>query len=391
MSDITKEHTAERIPAVQRPANNRWVLITLSLIVLAAVVLYLTWAEDTIDVQQNEQLPTTQIVSIQQLSTKPETVTVNTFAEVRPRWSAVLQSAVSGRVLKVFDSALAGEKVAVGTTLITLENSQYAAELLVAELAVQEARLTLLKAEKSTLVAREQYKQNATKPPNELALHLPELHIAKTAVKSAQAQVDANRQKLQDTTITAPFSGFITQRFVSPGQSVNIGDALVKLIDDRQFELVAEVGRSDWLLLQQPLSGLAAHVLNQFGQPVAQAEIRQGGGFLDEKTRQYKIFLEIREPVKETVLSGDLVRVLLPGITVQTALNIPESALTQEGYIWYLDEENRLQRKTPQVLFRQQNRIIIRVAEGAYSWRIAITPLASFLPGQKVRPQIAEN
>ncbi len=387
----TKEKATDGISARQSAAFKRWMSIALSMSVLVVVALYLSWAEDTVDVQQSEADPAAQLVSVETLSVNPETVEVSTFAEVRPRWSAELRTAVSGRVLDVMDSALAGEKVAAGTTLITIENSQYAAELSTAELALKEAQLTLLKAEKATLVARKQYKQNGTKPPNDLALHLPELRIAETAVKAARARVLASQQQLRDTTIKAPFSGFITERFVSPGQSVNIGDSLVKLVDYRRFELVAEVGRSDWSLLQQPLSGLTAQILNQGGTLIAQAKIRQGGGFLDEKTRQYKIFMEIEKPGHATVLSGDFVRVLLPGVTVQKALNIPESALTQEGYIWYLNNEDRLQRKSPQVLFRQQNRIVIRALEGADTWRIAVTPLASFLLGQRVRPQLAGN
>ncbi len=391
MTVNTKEKPTDGISAGQGVAFRRWLIIVLSISVLVAVVLYLSWAEDTVDVQQSEPVPATQLVSIETLSVKPETVEVSTFAEVRPRWSAQLRAAISGRILEVLDSALAGERVAADTTLITVENSQHAAELSSAELAVKEAQVTLLKAEKVTLVAREQYKRSGTKPPNDLALHLPELNLAKISVKSAKARVLASQQQLNDTTIKAPFSGYITERFVSPGQTVNIGDPLVKLVDDSRFELVAEVSRSGWSLLKQPLSGLIAQILSQGGNLIAQAKIRQGGGFLDDKTRQYKIFMEIKKSNHADVLSGDFVRVLLPGVTVQKALNIPESALTQEGYIWYLDNQDRLQRKSPQMLFRQQDRVVIRAPDGADSWRIAVTPLASFLPGQRVHPQSVGN
>jgi RND family efflux transporter MFP subunit len=364
--------------------------IVLSLVVLLAVIIYLVWAEDSIDIEQVKKEPVAQIVTIENLRVTPETVKVASYAEVRPRWSAELRASVSGRILEVHDAALAGERVKADTTLITIDDSQYAADLLAADLALKEAQLELSKAEKSTAVARNQFKRNGTKPPNDLALHLPELRIAKSAVNSAKARLAASRQQLKDTTIKAPFSGFIVERFVSPGQSVNIGDPLVKLVDDRRFDLIADVGISDWLLLQQPLPGLMASVLNQDNKQIAYAKIRQGGGFLDQKTRQYRVFLEITASGETTVLSGDFVRVLLPGITVPLALNIPESALTQEGYIWYVDDEDNLQRYVPEVIFRHQNRIIIRALEGLDKLRIAIMPLASFLPGQQVQPQSVE-
>jgi RND family efflux transporter MFP subunit len=363
----------------------------LSLIVLVVVAVYLSWAEDSIDVEQAKGEPVAQVVSIENLAVTPETVKVAAFAEIRPRWSAELRASVSGRIQEVHESALAGERVEADTTLISIDHSQYAADLSAAELALKEAQLGLSKAEKATAVARKQFKRNGTKPPNELALHLPELRIAEAAVESANARVAASRRQWEDTTVKAPFAGYIVERFVSPGQSVNVGDPLVKLVDDQMFDLVAEVGRSDWLLLQQPVAGLEASVLNQDGELIARARIRQGGGFLDQKTRQYRIFLEITDSGEATVLSGDFVRVLLPGITVPSALNIPESSLTQEGYVWYVDGEDRLQREAPEVLFRRQNRIVIRAPEGAVALRVAITPLASFLPGQQVRPNLQSN
>ncbi|MEX3008522.1 efflux RND transporter periplasmic adaptor subunit [Hoeflea sp. TYP-13] len=328
-------------------------------------------------------------MTVETISVGPETVEVASFSEVRPRWSAELRAAVSGRINKVFDTALAGERVEAGATLITIENSRYVAELAAAELALKEAKLALWKAKNATTLARKEFERNNTTPPNDLALRLPELEIAQSRVTSVKSRVEAARRQLDDSTVTAPFSSFVAERFVSPGQSVNAGETLVKLVDDTTFELTVELGRRDWVLLQQPLPGQTAHVVSQDGETIAQATIRQAGGFLDEKTRQYKVFLEIDDPGPVPVLSGDFVRVILPGVTVPKALNIPASALTQEGYVWYLDENDRLQRVTPQVLYRRQDRIVIEAPEGADTWRIAVTPLVSFLPGQMARAKKA--
>jgi RND family efflux transporter MFP subunit len=368
--------------------RGRWVWILLAFAVLGGVTAFIATAEDTVDVAQVKKPPPVQLVSIETLSVQPETAAITSYAEVRPRWSAELRAAVSGRVDKVLDSALAGERVDEGTTLVTIENSQYVAELATAELSLKQARLALWKAENATILARKSFERSGSKPPNDLALRLPELEIAKGAVTSSEARVAAARRQLDNSTVTAPFSSFVTERFVSPGQSVNAGQPLVKLVDDTIFELTVELGRRDWALLQRPLKGLMARVVNQGGETIAQAKIRQAGGFLDEKTRQYKVFLEISEPGPQPILSGDFVQVILPGATVPAALNIPASALTQEGYVWYLDEKDRLQRLTPRILFRRQDRIIVNAPEGDPTWRVATTPLVSFLPGQLVR---AEN
>ncbi|TQV89494.1 efflux RND transporter periplasmic adaptor subunit [Aliikangiella coralliicola] len=370
-----------------------WILVSLG--VFIGVLFFLMAVEDTIDVQQTKTPPLPPLVSIETIQVNPQSAEISAFAEVKPQWSAELRAAVSGRITEVLPSALAGERVQAGTTLITIENSQYAAQLSAAELTLKETNLNLLKAKNATLLARKEFKRTGKKPPNDLALHLPQLEIAKTSVASAEARVLAAKRQLEEATIVAPFSAFVTERFVSPGQTVNVGDSLVKLADNTTFELVVELGRNDWSLLKKPIMGLSAQVNDQNGQLIAQAEIRQGGGFLDETTRQYKVYLEVKKPGAEQLLSGDFVRVLLPGVTVQNALDIPASSLTQEGHIWYLDAQDRLQRLTPTVLFRHDDRIVIKAPQSSETkketWRVATTPLVSFLPGQKARPQNVEG
>ncbi len=380
----------ENEAVVQKP-RLRWFWILLSVALLVTVYYSLGYLEDTADVTQTDVPQPFPLVSVESISTAPQRLVVRSFAEVRPRWSAELTASVAGRIGTVFDSALAGEPVEAGTRLIEIESSRYVAQLAAAEQASKEAKLALWQAKNAALLAREDFKRNNKKPPNDLALKLPQLEIAESAVTSTDARVTAARRQLEDTMIIAPFAAYVTDRFVSPGQSVNPGDRLVKLVDKSSFELVAEFSRQHWALLRRPLEGQPARLMDQNGTEIARAVVRRGGGFLDEKSRQYRIFLKISNPGTNTVLSGDFVTVLLEGITIGRALDIPSSALTQEGFVWHVDAADLLQRVEPEVLFRRQNRVIIKVPEGRDDWRIAVTPLISFLPGQRVEPRSVGN
>lgn len=377
-------------PEVQHSSGNsrvkQWIGIALSVLTLLLVIGYLFMAENSIDVEQTTEAKPLQPVSIEEIYKAPETIKITAFAQVRPRWSVALRSAVSGKIVEVMDSALAGEEVDSDTNLISIENSAYLAEVAAAEYALKESQLALSKAKKATNIARKQFKREQKKAPNDLALLIPQLHIAESAVKAAQTRLTAAQQQLSNTLIKAPFSGFITQRFVSPGQSVSPGDLILKLTDNQTFELTVKLGRQDWLLLNQPIQGSQADVLNQDGKLIAQAKVRQGGGFLDEASRQYQIFLEIESNENQSLLSGDFVKVVLPGITIKQALNIPESAYTPEGYIWSVNNDDRLQRISPRVLYRYENRIVIESPNDTVKWRIATSPLESFLPGQQITP-----
>lgn len=370
----------------ERPGRRRfrWLWIALSLLILGAVGFVLSVSEDSIDVTETGAPPPLPLVSVETIRAEPQTAEIAVFGEIRPRWSAELRATVSGQVIKIEPAALAGEVVEAGALLIEIESSRYDAELAAAEQALKETELALWHAKNANIIAQSQFTRTKTKPPNALALKLPQLDIARGAVETANARVLAARQQVNATKITAPFSAFVTKRFVSLGQTINIGDPLVKLADNRSFEVEVGLSRKDWRLLQKPLAGGTAKILDQDGVLIANANIRSGGGFLDAATRQHKVFVEIENTAARPVLSGDFVQVLLPGVTVPSALNIPASARTQEGYVWFVGADDRLRRAAPDVLFQRHDRMIVSAIGEETNWRIAITPLASFLPGQKV-------
>jgi len=368
----------------------RWLWIILALMILSAVVLLVLGAEDTVDVTRSEATPPPPAITVVTVAPKEAIATVTAFAELRPRWDAQIRTAVSGRIVAVRDAALAGARVAAGTPLFGIEKTQYETAVAAAELGVEEARLALWRAENAVALARREFERNGTEPPNELALRLPELRIAERSVASAEAQLKAARRQLADTDIAAPFSGFVIRRMASLGQTVSAGEALVHLSDDSRYELTVELNEADWALLAHPLAGTAANLFHRDGTPLGTARIRQGGGFLDPQTRQRRIFLDVSEP-SDTVLAGDFVKVAFNGRPIADTLTIPESALTRTGHVWMVDAGGLLVRHRPDILFRSGGALTIAAPDGSGTVQIAVTPLASFLPGQRVTPQEAER
>ncbi len=377
--------TDKTLETQQKPPR-RWLWIGLSLALFVAIVMLLFDTEDTIDVQATNTSPPPPTVSF--VSVAPETVQarVSAFAEVRPRWDAELRSAVSGRITAVHTAALAGAQVERGDPLFSIENAPYQSTVAAAEMELEQAKLALLRAQNNVTVAQRQFDRDETAPPNELALNLPQLRIAEKTVAAAQARLNAARNELKDAEVVAPFSGFVIHRFASLGQTVNPGDALIHLSDDRQFELVAEFSQADWALLDHPIAGATADLKQRSGRSLGQAEVRRGGGFLDQNTRQVRVFLDVTNP-DEGILAGDFLQVHIPGRRIDDAVTLPESALTRAGYIWLVDDEEHLQRLSPNILFRSEGTVTIVAPDGTGPWRVARTPLASFLPGQRVTPQ----
>ncbi len=372
--------------------RRRWLFIALAVVALGAVILLLFETEDTVNVARVDTPPPAQVVSVVTAQPQDSAAQVSVFAELRPRWKAEIRAAVAGRILTVHDAALAGTRVSKGMPLFEIERSPYETAVAAAEMQVEEAQLARLKAENKVTVARRQFQRDGSEPPNELAVNLPDLRIAERALISAQAQLTATRQQLSDTTVTAPFSGFVTAREASLGQTVSIGEALLTLSDDTQYEMIAELSQADWSLLQHPIAGKTAQLFHRDGHALGTARIRQGGGFLNTQTRQIQVFLEVSDP-QAGVLAGDFLRITFDGRKISDTLTLPETTLSRAGYIWVVDDRDQLLRYVPQVLFRAEGTITIAQPDLPVSgpWRVARTPLASFLPGQRVTPKLAEE
>lgn len=369
--------------------KGRWLWVGVALAILIAVLLLLWDVEDTANVTQSKGQQPLPVVSVVDVEAAEAVATVSVFAQLRPRWDAEIRAAVSGRIISVAEGALAGQRVEAGAPLFSIEKTRYEAATAAAELSLEEAKLAHWNARNGVTLAKRQFERDGKKPPNELALRLPQLRIAKRHVASAEAQLQAAKRQLADTEVTAPFSGLITRRMASFGQTVAAGEPLLHLSDDRQYELVVELTQADWTLLKHPISGTTTELFHRDGTALGKARIRQGGGFLDQETRQPRIFLEVTNP-GDRLLAGDFVRVVFTGRAIPNTVTVPESALSRSGHIWMVDADDRLVRVKPDILFRDEDALVIAAPEGDGPWRIAVTPLASFLPGMRVAPRGAE-
>lgn len=374
-----------------------WLLASLAIFTL--VIGLLIWVEDVADIQHKKTQVYLSLVSVATVKPASHSGVIQVYAEVKPRWSTTISAQVSGECVRVTDRALAGQRVEKGELLLRIEDSAYLVLVHEAELTLSEARLNLLLEQKKAAQAERDWQRSGiNQTPSDLTLNKPQLGLAKKTVSTAESRLVAARKTHASTRIRAPFSGLVTVRHVNLGQAVVEGEALLHLIDVTQLEMMISLSQPQWDMLAADWRNRSASIRNNVGIKIGQAHIKRGGGFLDPETRQHKLFLQLDASSSPKVLSGDFVQVQLPGRIVPNALAIPESALTRDGIIWYLDDEDRLRWLKVDVLFYQDDQIIVQAPSneviGKYypqSWRIATTPLASFLAGNRVKPVTLEN
>lgn len=371
--------------------NRKWWLFA-SILILALVFIVVDELEDVAEIEKKlntQYLPSVSVITLQSQDHKG---VILTRAEIKPRWSVSIKAQVSGEIERVFKRALADNQVKKGDILIRIEDSRYLADLHESEQALAEAKLNLLQAQNKSVQDQKDWQRSGIhKTPSNLVLNIPQLEVAKKTLVAAESHVKVMKKRLSYTHIKAPFSGMITERSVSVGQTVLEGDELLSIIQNNTQDISVALSYEQWNRLAKNWKNQAVSIFNFNNVEIAQAHIKHGGAFIDSETRQYRLYLEIDDTSNRQSLVGDFVQVHLPSRVAHNSLMVPESALTRDGFIWYLDDKNHLRKFMAKVFFYRDVHVIIETPSkdilGKHypsRWRFAITPLASFLVGHRV-------
>ena len=145
-----------------------------------------------------------------------------TIGTVCARQKSTLGSVVSGRVDDVLVDV--GDKVAKGQALLRLDTKMFSIALAEAEATVQSAKVEFADSKRNFERMRKLFEEPSGPSPviSQKRLEDSEARYsqAQAGLARAEEMYRRARQQLNETTITAPYSGIITRRYVHPGEPV---------------------------------------------------------------------------------------------------------------------------------------------------------------------------
>ena len=198
----------------------------------------------------------------------------------------------------------------------------------------------------------------------EAGTRLEKVAAQKSAVKQLEASLEEIEVAITKSTLTAPFAGMITKRYLDPGSIAQASVPVVRLVDEQNLEA--------WIGL--PVANAAQLKSNERlevvvdGKPYAAtliAKIRE----LDQLTRTQTVVLKLDSQDSLSVVSGQLCELKLATDSEASGFWIPTTALAKgvRG-LWSVmtlvpdssSEHFRVEKRDVEILHAESSRVLVR-------------------------------
>lgn len=345
------------------------------------------------------------VLSVNVVTITPETITpeLTVFGELRSRKTLDLRPSVGGTVLETADAFVEGGAVQAGDLLLRLDpvDAQSALDRLAADLSDAEAEsrdatraLTLAQDELTAAEDQILLRETALTRQRDLlqrgvgstaAVETAELAVStarqavlsrRQSIASAEARIDLAATRLSrvrinlaeaeralaDTEIRAAFDATLADVTVTDGGRVTANERIAQLIDPTQLEVTFRVSTSqyarllnaDGTLLRAPLRV----TLDVSGVDLsATGTITREGAAVGDGLTGRIIFATLDTAVG--FRPGDFVTVAIDEPALENVARLPATAISANGALLVLDDENRLREVPVTLLRRQGNNVIV--------------------------------
>lgn len=319
---------------------------------------------------------------------------VTGYGEAVAHYQLTLSSEIEGQVEQLSDDFATGKTLAKGAELASIDSTAYRQALATAKATLAEAKEALLEEQRSGKQARQEWQASGLtgEPDSPLVLRAPQLAAAQANYEMAKAELVKAQADLDKTSITAPFEALIVSREIQPGSYVQTGSDIATLYSTDFVEIEIPLTAAQWQNLP------AFNQLTEQRWPVTLTDAsgtQQWQGYvgrveqhLDDTARQRSLIVVVDKPLEQrpALFPGSFVAAHIKGRQLDELWQLPASALSQNGEIWLVDQQETLQPVAASARYQDNDYVYILPPEGSSQARVVVRPLSSYTSGMKVQP-----
>ncbi len=373
--------------------KNFRILVFIAVLLITGAVLFPFFShEKERDSEKKEHIQKGLLVSFTKTSPESFASQITVYGQAVPDKEAKLRSLVSGEIVFVSDRLEKGRIVQKGELLAKIDDIIYQSKLAQAELALSNSRLNLLREEQESDQARLSWDRSglAGLPQSPLVLRTPQLNTAKKEVAAQMAAVKAVQREIEYCDIRSPFGGLITDRAINMGESISTGEPIATLHSIDKVEIELALDEKQWALLDGKIENTRVELFDDVRQVSWGAKITREGKRIIPQSRLRQIFCEVKKPLSQTppLLSGTFLTARLSGRKISNLLKLPESCVTQKGFVWYMESDNTLNSFRAKPAFYKTGYVFLQVPSGiSFPLHVALYPNSAFVTGLEVNPK----
>lgn len=404
--------------------------LTLGLLALAAGRIYTAMNErNAREERKRPQQERVFTVNVDTIQAQTATPVITAYGDISSWRTLELRTAAAGRLVEISDGFRNGGFVEADEILFQIDQADARSAVELAATQVKEAEaemleavaaLELAEAELEAAIEQKALRTQAVARQNDLkargvgsdaaveAATLSRSAAVQTELsrKQAVAQAEArilrseiglSRQKLSlaeaerrlaDTTIRAPFPGFLTDVTAVQGRLVGMNEKLGELIDPEALEVAFRVSGDQFSRLIDARGRIRAipvtATLDLAGAPiVVKGTVDRSGAEVGEGQTGRIIYAKIDPDDAKVLRPGDFMQVDIEEPPLEGVAVVPATAVASDGRMLFVAEDERLEAVTVSILRRQVEDLII---EGAPTGRQFVTKLQPQLgAGVKVK------
>ena len=244
--------------------------------------------------------------------------------------------AISGFLRRVLGDV--GDKVKAGQLIALVDCREYSAKRTQAETVIAKRKAQV--EESRSQLDRLTKMGEGLVAPAEIDRAEADARVAEAELADARAKLSEAGQRQGYCSMTAPFGGFVTDRFLDPGAMVSPGgQAVVKIVKSRDVRVVASIIEEDAPKVKREAT--AEVVLHAYPDNPFEAQVARIGRALDPATRTLRVEMSIPRST-DVMLPGMTGRASIVIDTNDSAMLVPFTSvlkLEETAYVYVVRED----------------------------------------------------
>ena len=320
------------------------------------------------------------------------------YGEAKSRYELMFSTEVGGRVETISSQFETGQVIGQGEVIANIDSTSYQQAVTQAKANVAQAQLDLLEEQRQGEQAKSEWQRSGLsgEPDSPLVLREPQLAQVTAALENAKLELVKAEQDLEKTTLVAPFDSLVVSRDVQPGSYAQTGAQIATLYSIDEVEVSVPLSESQWLSLpssdntqlkEQPWP---VTLSSSDGQFQWQGYVERVEQHLQQDTRQRSLIVKVDNPLEQEkdLYPGTFVQATISGKQLTQLWELPASALSQQGDLWFVDDNGQLSKSNADVEFEKGGLIYIDPTklgvETDDGVQVVKRPLSSFKAGMIV-------